>query len=128
SLFTLVRERRFSAHARSRFANRTGRLAQRTPAHAGIHQFVSSDLRIAAASRPAFRRHDHLPKQTQLVRAAGTRVHAWARCRAMGQGRLRGPWHRQSGFARAWNDVGDAGCIGIMSRTWAAARPRAYSD
>ena len=88
-----------------------GRSAETSSADAGIHPAVSRDLRFAAPSRPAFRRHDHLPEQTQLVRSAGKCVNAGPRRRAMGQGRLRRPRHHQSGLVRPGDDVGDAGCV-----------------
>ena len=69
-----------------RIADRAGRFAERPSAHAGIHQAVSRNLWIAAASRAAFRRHDYLPEQAQFVCAAGKRVNARSRRRAMGQG------------------------------------------
>ncbi len=74
-------------------------------------RLVSRDLRFAAPSWPAFRRHDYLPEQTQLVRAAGKCLNAGPRRRAMGQGRLRRSRHRQSGLVRPGDDVGDAGCV-----------------
>ena len=87
------------------------RSAETSSPDAGIHPVVSCDLRFAAPSRPAFRRHDHLPEQTQLVRAAGKCVDAGPRRGAMGQGRLRRPRHREGRLVRPGHDVGDAGCV-----------------
>ncbi len=86
ALFAFVRERRFSAYARSPIANRAGWFAEGTPAHADLCQAVSGDLRIATSSRSTFRRDDHLSEQTELVCATGKRIDAGARRRAMGQG------------------------------------------
>ena len=107
----LVCQWRFPAHARARIANRAGWFAKGASADAGIHPVISSNLRFAASSGPAFRRHDYLPEQAQLFRAAGECFHAGACRRAMGQGRLRRPRHRKGGLVRPWDDVGDAGCI-----------------
>ena len=87
------------------------RSAETSSADARIHPAVSRDLRVAASSWPAFRRHDHLSEQTQLIRAAGKCVNAGPRRRAMGQGRLRRPRHREGGLVRPGNDVGDAGRV-----------------
>ncbi len=104
-------QRRFSAHARARIANRAGWFAKGAPADAGIHQVVSRHLRFAATPRAALRRHDYLPEQAQLVCTAGKCVDAGPGRGAMGQGRLRRSRHREGGLVRPRDDVGDAGCI-----------------
>src|SRR5205814_2048825 len=104
---------------------RTGRFAEIASANAGVHPFVSGDLRIATASRPALRRNDYLSEQTELVCAIGERIDAGPRGRAMGQGRLRGPRDRESRFVRPGHDVGDAGRARALSRARTATRSRA---
>ena len=111
SFFQSFRQRRFSAHARSRPRkwNKSG-LPREHPRAAAFRVALPSDLRLAAASRPAFRRHDHLPGQTRFHRSARKRLDARPRRRAMGQGRLRRPRHHQSRFSRPRHDVRAAGC------------------
>ena len=56
SLLASFRERRFPAHARSRRADRAGRLAESASAHAGFHLAYirrSTDCRATSASIPA---------------------------------------------------------------------------
>src|SRR5207247_10968525 len=62
SFFASVCQRRFPAHARARIADRAGRLAKKSSADARIHQAISHDLWIAAASWAALRRDDYLPE------------------------------------------------------------------
>ena len=87
---------------------------------------LPAHLRSAAASRPAFRRHDYLPGQTGFRRAAGKRLHARPRRRPMGQGRLRRPRHHQGRFSGAGHDVGVAGRRGIGAAS--AAAPWIWPD
>ena len=67
-------------------ADRTIGFTQGASAHARFRQALSIDLRITAPPRTAFRRDDHLSGQTEFLRAAGKRVDAGPRRRAMGQG------------------------------------------
>jgi error-prone DNA polymerase len=62
SVFTSICQRRFSAHAGARIADRTSWFAKGAPADARVHQAVSRDLWIAAAPWAAFWRHDYLPE------------------------------------------------------------------
>ncbi len=83
---------------------------------AGLDLYASAPAQIfrtlprragpAAPSRPALRRHGHLPGTTRFRRSARTRVHARPRRRAMGQGRLRRHGHHQSRSARPRHDGG----------------------
>ena len=66
----------------------------------------------AAASRPAFRRHGHLPGPARCGRAAREREHARSRRHPVGQGRLRRHGARQGRPAGTGDDGGPAGCAG----------------
>ena len=66
-------------------------------AHPRIARYLDLCLRLpgsAAASRPALGRHGHLPGPAQPYRPHRARLHARARCRAVGQGRLLRARHR----------------------------------
>ena len=82
----------------------------------------------AAPSRPALRRHGHLPGTTRFRRPARTRVHARPRRRAVGQRRLRRHGHHQSRSARPRHDGRAQGFHRTHSRSLSRrSRPRASS-
>ncbi len=78
---------------------------------------VPSHSGFAPPSRPAFRRHGHLPGTTRFRGPARACVHARPRGRAMGQRRLRRPRHHQSRSARPWHDGRDQGFTGAHSQS-----------
>ena len=63
--------------------------------HAPLPAALPSDPEPAAPPRPALGRHGRRRGAPRRGRAARARVHAGPRRRAVGQGRLRGPRHRQ---------------------------------
>ena len=82
-------------------AERSARPAVRRP--------VAADPGSAAASRPALGRHGDVPGPARRGRAARARHDARPRRRAVGQGRLRRPGHRQGRPAGPRHDGGAAG-------------------
>ena len=78
--------------------------------HSALRRALDAHPGSAAASRPAFRRHGHLPGPARCGRAAREREHARSRRHPMGQGRLRRHGARQGRPAGAGDDGGLAGC------------------
>ena len=76
---------------------------------AAVHAAVEGSAGSAAPSRPALGRHGRVPGPARRGRPARKRLHARPRGRAVGQGRLRRPRHRQSRSARAGDDGGAGG-------------------
>ena len=80
------------------------RTRPQSSAPAQILRAVPRRAGYAAPSRPALRRHGHLPGTTRFRRAARTRLHARPRRGAVGQRRLRRHGHHQSRSARPGHD------------------------
>ena len=99
---------------------REARFDKERPPRAALRAPLRRDPGPAAPPRPALGRDGHRPGRARRRGAAGARVHARPRGRAVGQGRLRGPGHREGGPAGPGHDGGAAG----LAR--AAARDRAW--
>ena len=98
----------------------------RDAGRADVRRAVAADPGSAAPSRPALRRHGHVPGAARRRRAAREREHAGPRRRAVGQGRLRRHGDHQSRPARPRHDVGDPGRAGAGQ--WTTIQRAAKSE
>ena len=101
-----------------------GRLRSAPPAHPHVRRAVDATARSAAPPRPALGRHGDRRRPARRRRAAGAGHDAGPGGDPVGQGRLRGPRHREGRPARSADDVGAPGLDRPGPRDGRRGRPR----